>query len=293
MTRVPFVTTWYKGFREQNIFKRLYNGIMARGDHVVAVSEQLAQLINDRYGTEWERISMVPTGIDAEKFNPGKVSLDRIEAVRSAWGVNRDTKVILVTGRILRRKGHHVAVRAVRRLKDMGLKNFLCVFIGEDRGQTHYTGDLWDLVLSTGTVDVIRMAAPLTDLPAAYAAASVVVSAAVQPEGLQRAIVEAQMMARPVAVSDLAAGSDVVLTEPAVTADRITGLRFTADDDAAMAAALLRLFSLPEMTRRAIGQRGREWALGHFQSAVTARQLLGFYARILRRDKVAAARPAA
>jgi glycosyltransferase involved in cell wall biosynthesis len=40
-------------------------------------------------------------------------------------------------------------------------------------------------------------------MPAAYAAATVVVSAAVQPEGLQRAILEAQAMARPVVVSDL------------------------------------------------------------------------------------------
>jgi hypothetical protein len=29
---IPFITSWYKGFRDQNIFKHLYNGIMARGD---------------------------------------------------------------------------------------------------------------------------------------------------------------------------------------------------------------------------------------------------------------------
>ena len=146
--------------------------------------------------------------------------------------------MILVVGRILRRKGHHVMVRAAQRLKEMGFKDFLCVFVGEDRGRTHYTGELWDLVLATGTMDVIRMAAPVADMPAAYAAASVVVSAAVQPEGLQRSILEAQAMARPVIVSDLAAGADVVLTAPAVPEGRITGLRFSAGDDAALAAAL-------------------------------------------------------
>ena len=174
---VPFVTSWYKGFREQNIFKHLYNGIMARGDRVIAVSEQIAQLINDRYGTPWERIAVVPCSIDFEQFDPATVAPERVEAMRRAWGVKRDTKVILIVGRILRRKGHHVVVKAVRRLKDMGLKDFLCVFVGEDRGRTHYTGELWDLVLTTGTMDVIRMAAPVSDMPAAYAAASVVVSA--------------------------------------------------------------------------------------------------------------------
>jgi glycosyltransferase involved in cell wall biosynthesis len=277
---IPFVTSWYKGFREQNLLKRLYNSIMARGDRVIASSEQIAQLINDRYGTPWNKIAVVPCGVDLDRFNPEGVTRERIESMRTAWGVKRDTKVILITGRILRRKGHHVVVKAVRRLKDMGLKDFLCVFVGEDRGRTRYTGELWDLVLTTGTMDVIRMAAPVSDMPAAYAAASVVVSAAIQPEGVQRAILEAQAMARPVIVSDLGAGADVVLTAPAVPESRIAGFRCATGDDAALAAALLRLFSMPEQNRATIGRRGRDWVLGHFNDEVIAEQTLRLYGEI-------------
>ncbi|MGA2568592.1 MAG: glycosyltransferase [Pseudolabrys sp.] len=288
---IPFVTSWYKGFRDQNIFKHLYNGVMARGDRVVAVSEQIAQLINDRYGMPWDRIAVVPSSIDLERFDPAEVARERVEAMRHAWGIKRDTKVILIVGRIVRRKGHHVVVKTAKRLKEMGLKDFLCVFVGEDRGRTHYTGELWDLVLSTGTMDVIRMAAPVSDMPAAYAAASVVVSSAVQPEGLQRAILEAQAMARPVVVSDLGAGPDVVLTPPAVPESRITGQRFHAGDDAALAATLLRLFSLPEPARRAMGARGRDWVLGHFDAPVVAQQTLRLYDEITGREKTAALTP--
>jgi glycosyltransferase involved in cell wall biosynthesis len=282
--RIPFITSWYKGFREQNLFKHYYNGIMARGDRVVAVSEQLAQLIHDRYGTPWERITVLPASIDLDRFDPSGVARERIESMRRAWGVKRDTKVILVPGRILRRKGHDVVVRAVKRLKEMEMKNFLCVFIGEDRGRTHYTGELWDLVLATNTMDVIRMAAPVVDVPAAYAAAAVVVSAAVQPEGLQRSILEAQAMARPVIVSDLGAGPEVVLTPPAVPESRITGLRFPAGDDAALAASLLRLFSMPEPTRRAMGARGHDWVLDHFNAPAVAAQTLRLYDAVVGTD---------
>ena len=282
---IPFVTSWYKGFREQNIFKHLYNGVMARGDRVVAVSEQIAQLISDRYGLSWERIAVVPSSIDFERFDPAEVARERVEATRLAWGIKRDTKVILIVGRIVRRKGHHVVVKAAQRLKEMGFKDFLCVFVGEDRGRTRYTGELWDLVLVTGTMDVIRMAAPVTDMQSAYAAASVVVSAAVQPEGLQRSILEAQAMARPVIVSDLGAGPDVVLTAPAVPESRITGLRFHAGDDAALAATLLRLFSLPEPARRAMGARGRDWVLGHFNAPAVAEQTLRLYDEITARER--------
>ncbi len=274
---IPFITSWYKGYREQNVFKHLYNSIMTRGDRVVAVSEQIAQLIHDRYGTPWQRIAVVPSSIDFDRFDPDVITRERVEAVRHAWGVKHDTKVILITGRIVRRKGHHVVVRAVRRLKDMGLKDFLCVFVGEDHGRTHYTGELWDLVLATDGMDVVRMSAAVADMPAAYAAASVVVSAAVQPEGVQRAMLEAQAMGRPVIVSDLGAGPEVVLSLPAVPESRITGLRFPAGDDAALAATLLRLFSMPEPTQRAMGARGRAWVLDHFDNETVAAQALQVY----------------
>ncbi|MGA9454430.1 MAG: glycosyltransferase [Pseudolabrys sp.] len=277
LCQIPLVTSCYKGFREQNIFKHFYNSIMARADHVIASSEQIAQLINDRYGTPWNNIAVISCSIDLDRFDPDKVTRERIDAIRSAWGVKRETKVILITGRILRRKGHHVVVKAVKRLKEMGLKDFLCVFVGEDRGRTRYTGELWDLVLSTGTMDVIRMAAPVADMPAAFAAASVVVSAAIQPEGVQRAILEGQAMARPVIVSDLGAGADVVLTAPAVPESRIAGFRFQAGDDAELAAALLRLFSMPEPNRATIGRRGRDWVLGHFNTAIVTEQTLRLY----------------
>jgi glycosyltransferase involved in cell wall biosynthesis len=277
---IPFVTGWYKGFREQNILKRLYNGVMARGDRVVATSEQLAQLVNDRYGTPWPKIAVVPVSIDFSHFDPAQVSRERVNALRRAWGVSGDVKVILIAGRILRRKGHHVVVRAVKRLQELGLKDFLCVFAGEDLGRTNYTGELWDLVLATGTIDVIRLAAPIRDMPAAYAAASVVVSAAVQPEGVQRSLLEAQAMARPVIVSDLAAGPDVVLTAPAVPESRITGLRVPAGDADALAAALLRLFAMPVPLVETIGERGRDWVMGHFSADVAAEQMLRVYGEI-------------
>jgi len=278
---VPFLTSWYKAFSERNAFKRLYNSVMTRGDRVVAVSDQIAEIINERYRTPWERIAVVPSSIDVDRFDPAGVTRQRIDAVRAGWGVKPETKIILVVGRMLRRKGHHVVVGAARRLKEMGLKDFLCIFVGEDHGRTRYFGEVWDSVLASETTDVIRIAGPSDDLPAAYASAAVVVSAAIQAEGLQHAILEAQAMARPVIVSDLGAGPEVVLAPPAVPEDRMTGLRFSAGDDAALAAALIRVFSLPETARHAMGQHGRQWVLTHFNPPAVAEQTLRLYDKVV------------
>jgi len=274
MAGVPFVTTWYNGFREQNV--------MARGERVIAVSDQIADAIAARYRSASGRIVVVPSRIDFAAFDPALVTPQRIAAVRSGWDIGSETRAIVVTGRILRRKGHHVVVRAARRLKELGLRDFTFVFVGEDPGRSSYAGELWDLVVATQTSDVIRTVGPPDDLPAAYSAATAIISPAIQLEGLERSMLEAMAMARPVITSDLAAGSDAVLAPPGVAKDRMTGLTFRSGDDRELAAALIRLLSAPESDRLAVGRRGRERVVAQFATDEGATQMLALYGELAR-----------
>jgi glycosyltransferase involved in cell wall biosynthesis len=60
----------------------------------------------------------------------------------------------------------------------------------------------------------------------------------------------------------------------------MTGLRIAADDAAELAAALVRLLSLPDSARRAIGDRGRAWVTSRFAAEATAEPLLRLYAEV-------------
>jgi glycosyltransferase involved in cell wall biosynthesis len=102
----------------------------------------------------------------------------------------------------------------------------------------------------------------------------------VQPEGLQRALLEAQAMARPVIVSDLGAGADVVLAQPAVGNDRATGIRFATGDESALTAVLIRLLSMSASERRAMGGRGRAWVASHFSAQAATTPILQLYAEV-------------
>ena len=277
INRKPFVTTWYKGFREQNAFKRFYNGVMAKGDRVIAASEDISDLIRDRYDTPLSRLTVLPTIFDAAQFDPKTVTPERIERVRHAWGVSTACRVIIAPGRMVRRKGHHLIVKAAARLKAAGVKDFMVVFTGEDNGRTSYTGELWDLITASGTNDVVRLAGPSGDVPAAFAASATAVFASTQTEGTQRAVLGAQAMGVPAIVSDLSAGPDIVLSPPSVSEERMTGLRFTSGDDAALATALIKVLGLPDTTRRAIGARGRNWVLAHHDAEALADRTLQLY----------------
>ncbi len=248
MAGVPFVTTWYNGFREQNVFKRFYNGVMARGERVIAVSDQIADAIAARYRGASGRIVVVPSRIDFAAFDPALVTPQRIAAV----------------------------------LKELGLRDFTFVFVGEDEGRSSYAGELWDLVVATQTSDVIRIVGPPDDVPAAYSAATAIVSPAIQLEGSERSVLEAMAMARPVITSDLGAGSETVLAPPGVAEDRMTGLTFRSGDDRELAAALIRLLSAPDSVRLAVGRRGRERVVAQFATDEGATQMLALYRELTR-----------
>ena len=47
----------------------------------------------------------------------------------------------------------------------------------------------------------------------------------------------------------------------------------------------MRLFSMPEPTRRAIGARGQGWVCSHFDQALVAEQTLRLYAEIAGRGR--------
>jgi glycosyltransferase involved in cell wall biosynthesis len=93
-----------QGFREQNSLKRLYNSVMARGDRIVAVSDQLAELISERYHVPSSRIEVVPASIDLAQFDPAAISAERTDTMRRTFGVTAQDKVIFVVGRMLRRR---------------------------------------------------------------------------------------------------------------------------------------------------------------------------------------------
>ena len=231
-------------------FKRLYNSVMVRGERVIAVSDQIAELIVERYriaagahrgGAGEHRMA---------RFDPAAVSAARLDAVRRGWGVTPDTKVILVVGRMLRRKGHHVVVKAVHRLKQRGLKDFVCVFAGEDQGRTRYTGELWDLVSTTGTSR--RGAARRRDRRHAGGLCGR------DRRGVGRGPARGPAARDPRGAGDGAPGRRVGPGGRARSRagaargseERMTGLRVPAEDEAALAAALIRLFSLSDSRAR-------------------------------------------
>ena len=279
--RKPFVTTYHGAYGEKDLFKRLYNSVMARGDVVIANSQYTAGLIRARYATPLEKIAVIPRGVDLEEFDAARISPERRAKLRMQWGVSADRRVILHAARLTGWKGQTLLIDAMARLAARGQAgNAVVVMAGDAQGREGYVRELQARAQGAGIADRIKLVGHVDDIAAAYATAHLTVVASIEPEAFGRAAAEALAVGCPVITTDLGAPPEIVLAEPAVTADRITGWVVPPRADG-LADALLVALSLPEAARIAMGQRAVADMAARFTLLAMKQQTLMVYDRLL------------
>lgn len=280
LCRVPYVTTYDNNFREQNALKRLYNSAMVRGSRVIALGDRIASLIESRYGTPRERIAVVDRSVDLSRFNPDDVSKERRELLARNWSLQPGARVVLLPGRLTKRKGPHVLVDAALKLREAGLKGITFVLAGEGQAGSGYAADLWDRVHQEGLSDLIRFVGHCPDMPAAYSLADIAVTTVLQPGGPQRAVLEAQAMRKPVVVSDGEERGDILLASPFAPEAATTGLLYPAGHSDELAQALFKLLAIGKPARAAMGERGRAFVASRFPEQAFVDRMLSVYAEV-------------
>ena len=261
---VPFVTTFHGAYGARSAAKRAWNRIMVRGDLVTAVSDFIAAHMREVYGCPPERIRIVHEGIDAAAFDPTCVPLREKAALRAAWAIPEDMRVVLLPGRLTRLKGHAVLIEAMRLLSDLKL---VVVFVGWDRGRDGYRREL-----EAQARDLpVRFAGHTDDMPTAYAASDVVVSASVQPESFGRVLAEAGAMGHPVVASDHGGAREIVRHGD-------TGWLVPPDDPAALADGIRNALAA---AGPALAERARAHMLARFTRATMCAKTLAVYGELL------------
>lgn len=228
-TGCHFVTTFH-GTYNLGWFglKQRYNAVMTRGERVIAISHFIAEHVHRIYGVDPDRIRVVQRGIDLKKFDPARVSPERIIQLAQKWRLPDGFQVIMLPGRLTRWKGQAVLIEALALL---GRHDVRCLLVGSDQGRTGYREELVDLIRRRDLVDVVHIVDECGDMPAAYMLTDVVVSASTDPEAFGRVVVEGQAMGRPVIASDHGAPRETILPGE-------TGWLAPAGDPRALADAL-------------------------------------------------------
>jgi glycosyltransferase involved in cell wall biosynthesis len=248
---VPFVTTYHGVYNANTGLKRFYNGVMARGDVVIANSDYTRAHVMKEHRVSAERVVSIPRGVDLARFDPAQVSDERVGNMRGLWGVAETDKrpIVLLPARLTRWKGQTVLIDAAAAIEQETPGAALYVLAGDSQGRAEYVADLHDLAEKRGLADRVRIVGHLVDMPAALAASTVAVFPSTDPEAFGRAAVEAQAMGVPVIASRLGGLAETIV-------DGETGLLVPAGDPAALAAAIQRMLAMPPDARAAMGAKG-------------------------------------
>jgi glycosyltransferase involved in cell wall biosynthesis len=108
-----------------------------------------------------------------------------------------------------------------------------------------------------GVGERLLLVGHVSDMPAAYAAATVTLNVS-SAEGFARVALESQAMGVPVITADHGPGREAVLAPPDVAPDEATGFTVPFDDPERLADALSAFLAMDEGTRAAMGRRGSE-----------------------------------
>jgi glycosyltransferase involved in cell wall biosynthesis len=249
---VPFVTTYHGIYNANTRLKRYYNSVMARGDVVIANSQWTADHIRVTYPHLAGRIVIIPRGLDLSAFDPASVTPERVATLRHQWGLDQDERVVLMPGRFARWKGHLVLVRALGRLARAGKlpPDLRVVMAGDARGHSDYVAKIREAVWTMSLPDVVILSGHVDDMPAAYLAATVVVSASTDPEAFGRVPPEAEAMGRPVIATDHGGARETMLPGE-------SGLLLPPGDAKALADALEQLLTAPPEKLAEMGAKGQ------------------------------------
>ena len=276
-TAIPFVATYHGIYNAGHPLKRFYNSVMVRGDAVIANSNWTADHIVREHGVPPARITVIHRGVDLEAFDPAGIAPARIDALRSQWGAAQGETIILLPGRLTRWKGQLVLIEALAQLARAGaLANVKAVLAGDAQGRNAYMAELKSAIARYGLGGIVRIAPHIVDMPAAYLASDIVVSASTDPEAFGRVAAEAGAMARPVIATDHGGARETVL------AGR-SGLLVPPGDAAALAAALQTVLAMDTDGRRRLGEAGRAHVRENFSLDRMCADTLALYRALLRR----------
>jgi glycosyltransferase involved in cell wall biosynthesis len=242
-----------------------------RAAWVTACSEDL-RVRAVALGASPDRITVVPYGVDSERFQPSPHA--RAQG-RATLGLADDVPVVFALGRLVEKKGFEYLIEAAALLKND--HPTLRVVIA---GEGDLAASLRDRASAAGVADRVQFLGGVSHqtVPALLAAADVAVAPSIRDEagnvdGLPNTALEIMASATPL-VATPAGGIGSVAT------DGLTARIVPERDATALARAIASLLGNSSRARE-IGQRARETVSRGYSWARVAEQFEAIYERVL------------
>jgi glycosyltransferase involved in cell wall biosynthesis len=261
--RVPVVLASKRGCHERRgwelVGARLANRL---ADCVTANSNAVRDFVHGHEGCPLEKMVVIPSGIDTERFAP-LAGAD----YKARLGLPADAVVVGSLTRMRVRKGVEEFLRAMGQI--CRARPAVHVVIA---GDVAPDDEVRALVAAAGLGDRLHLLGRRRDVPEVLSAFDVFVLSS-HGEGMSNAILEAMAMERPVVATGV--GGTVEVVE-----EGVTGRLVAARDPAALAAGITSVLDAPDRGR-AMGARGRQVVIDRYSASAMVRRMEGLYTQLL------------
>jgi glycosyltransferase involved in cell wall biosynthesis len=281
---VYLVTSFPDRLPGHSYLGNLLRSSLARGDRVIAPSTYVSRAMIERYKLAPDRITVIPRAVDTARFSPAAVNADRVAALRRAWGVLPQMRVVLVPGRMAPWNGQMIMVVAAGLIVGGSDRDIVFVFAGEDISRPRYARSVRRQARAHGVDTLCRFVGHCADMPAALAAADVVVVPSLEPPLSGRAAAEAQAMGRPLVTTAIGMLPENLLCPPRMRDELRTGWLVQPGNAGELARAVSSALSLDVTAYEALGARARQFAEFMFSPQSVAEAIRGVYTSLLARD---------
>ena len=266
---LPFLTTYHGIYSEKNALKRWYNSVMVAGDAVIANSTYTASIIKERYQRTEDDIHIIHRGTDMNLFDVSTFSKQAQAGLRQKWHLPDDKPIVMLLARLTDWKGHLIAIRAARKIREKGgvLPHF--VFAGSAQSET-YLARVRSAIVEAAMMDNFSLVGHVDDVALALSVSDLVIVPSTKPEAFGRSVAEASAAGLPVIAFDHGGATETILAPPQCNEGERTGIKVPVGDVDALAVAIGEITSLSASKRNEMGARGR----AHIQRNFTKEHMI-------------------
>jgi glycosyltransferase involved in cell wall biosynthesis len=251
---IPVLTTEHNINIEESGVKHVVKQLLRhKTTQYIAISRAVAAYMERGYGIAPEHISVIHNGIDTQAF---------LDIPRPYF---HNPLRFLIIGRLVKQKGHLIALEALSRMKQFDWK---LTIVGD--GEEKRT--IWDMVYQLGLQDRVMVLPSTTNTPAVYAAHDIVIVPSLW-EGLGLVVMEAMAAGRLVIAANIGG-------IPELIQDKLTGVLFHAGDPISLRTELGWCLHSPDHART-IAHAGRAHAAQYFDVSLMIKQYEAVYQNIL------------
>lgn len=228
---------------------------------VIGVNSKAVRYV-EQFGADPRKTQRIPTSVDTSTFRPDQENL-----LEARWGIRKPA--VLFVGRLIRRKGVDVLVKAFRELQ-LTLPNVNLVIVGKGPEESHLR-ELSQRLIGNHVFFVGKV--PREEMPRIYSGASLLVLPSLYYEIFGNVLIEAMASGLPI-IATKVGGMEEILAQGK------TGYFVKPGDASELSGYMKRVLTDP-ILQQSLSRTARRETLEQYDDMVIARKVESIYRECL------------